>query len=184
MEVVFGDDHLGIGGFVYDDVVETVEDEAAATAGGHALAPCPGLVMHCFGSKEQLFARATETPPDEPVTGSPEQLTEQLLATLHAKLTDEPTATLAMLRSMLTHPEAAEGVRSALNRQRQQLGSAFPADDATLRTGLTGAITLGVTVGRHLLQLDGLRDAPPERIVELLRPCIESLTQAPSSTGA
>lgn len=49
--------------------------------------------------------------------------------------------------------------------------------DASLRTALFGAITLGVIIGRHLLALDGLSDAPPEQVVEVLRPCIEALTK-------
>ncbi|MEU6646420.1 TetR family transcriptional regulator [Saccharomonospora sp. NPDC046836] len=141
----------------------------------------PGLVMHYFGSKEQLFTQASAATPDEPISGTPEQLTEQLLATLHDKLTHEPTATLAMLRSMLTHPDATEGVRASLSRQQEQLSDILSADDALLRTGLTGAISLGVVIGRHLLQLDGLRDAPPDQIIELLRPCFESLTASGDS---
>jgi AcrR family transcriptional regulator len=136
----------------------------------------PGLVMHYFGTKEQLFAQATEMPPDEPGTGAPQAPSERLLAALYAKLTQEPTATLAMLRSMLTHPEAADGVRESLSLQQQQISDTLTREDALLRTGLSGAITLGVVIGRYLLQLDGLRDAPPEQIIDLLRPCIESLT--------
>lgn len=140
--------------------------------------------MHYFGSKEQLFAEATKAPLIAQRTGPASQLAEQLLDALHTKLTEEPTATLAMLRSMLTHPEAAERVRATLAHQHQQLSSALASPDAALRTGLTGAITLGVVVGRHLLRLDGLRDAPPEQIIELLRPCLESLTQTEPDQGA
>jgi hypothetical protein len=82
-----------------------------------------------------------------------------------------------MLRSMLTYSEAADGVRDSISRQQQQLSDALPTEDALLRTALTGAITLGVVIGRHVLQLDALRDAPPEQIIALLRPSIESLTQ-------
>lgn len=136
----------------------------------------PGLVMHYFGAKETLFAQAITTPPDEPAEqDEPAPAAERLLDALRTKLVEEPTATLAMLRSMLTHPDAAEGVRSTLNSQQHQLSAAVSQDDAMLRTSLTGAITLGVVVARHLLQLDGLRDAEPERVAELLRPCFESL---------
>lgn len=104
------------------------------------------------------------------------------LAALHAKLTEEPAATLAMLRSMLTHPDAAEGVRENLHRQQRQLSASLQADDAILRTGLTGAVTLGVIIGRHLLRLDGLRDASPDEITALLRPTFENLVQPPAAT--
>lgn len=144
----------------------------ASTAGVNA-----GLVMHYYGSKERLFAAVTEPATDEPFPEGSADVTEQLLASLHAKLTEEPSATLAMLRSMLTHQEATDGVRASLSRQQQALSDALTADDAVLRTGLTGAITLGVVVARHLLRLDGVRDASPDDIVRLLRPCVESLTR-------
>jgi AcrR family transcriptional regulator len=137
----------------------------------------PGLVIRYFGSKEELFARATEAPEEEPVTGTAaDQVAERLLASLTAKLESEPASTLAMLRSMLTHPEAAAGARAAIRRQQTALSKVLDAPDAPLRTALFGAITLGLVVGRYLLELDGLKDAPPERVAELMRPCVRALT--------
>jgi hypothetical protein len=45
---------------------------------------------------------------------------------------------------------------------------------------LIGALTIGVVIGRHLLQLDGLRDASPEEITALLQPLINDLVQGRS----
>ncbi len=42
------------------------------------------------------------------------------------------------------------------------------AGSADVHAGLIGALTIGV-IGRHLLRLDGLRDAAPEGITPLLR---------------
>ncbi|HWC82729.1 MAG TPA: TetR family transcriptional regulator [Pseudonocardiaceae bacterium] len=136
----------------------------------------PGLVMRYFGSKSELFAKAAEMVEIEPEAGSTEQVAQHLLSSLTAKLETEPTATLAMLRSMLTHPEAAAGVQESIARQQHQLSQVMDLPDASLRTALFGAITLGVIVGRYLLELDGLRDASPEEVAEVLRPCIEALT--------
>jgi hypothetical protein len=36
---------------------------------------------------------------------------------------------------------------------------------------------LGVIIGRHLLDLDALRDAEPGQIAGLLRPCFEILAR-------
>jgi hypothetical protein len=47
----------------------------------------------------------------------------------------------------------------------------------SLRAGLIGALTIGAVIGRHLLQLDGLRDASPEEITALLQPLISDLVQ-------
>jgi hypothetical protein len=35
---------------------------------------------------------------------------------------------------------------------------------------------LGVTVSRHLLKSDGYANASPQQIIDLLRPCLRSLT--------
>src|SRR5258707_6997088 len=67
-----------------------------------------GLVMHYFGSKDQLFARAAERPNDQLPTGTPEELAEALLTSLANRLDSEPVASLAVLRSMLTNADAAE----------------------------------------------------------------------------
>ena len=142
----------------------------------------PGLVMRYFGSKEELFAQAAQISPDEPIAGTPEQVADLLLASLRTKLGTEPAASLAALRSMLTHPEAAKEVRAMMTSQQQQFATAIPGDDATLRAGLITAITLGTVVGRFLLHLDGLRDASPGQITTLLRPCFQSLAHSEPQT--
>ena len=137
-----------------------------------------GLVMHYFGSKQQLFALATRT--DAPsVTGeTAEEIAEQLLERLRQSLIDEPTSSLAALRSMLTHPEAAAGVRGYAHADRIKVSKAIPGDDGDLRAAVVSAVLIGAVLGRHLIKLDGLADADPEQIVELLRPAILSLTKA------
>jgi hypothetical protein len=44
---------------------------------------------------------------------------------------------------MLTHPGAAEGVRSLISQQMQQLSSVIQAGEAQLRATLAGSIVLG-----------------------------------------
>ncbi|WP_280243561.1 hypothetical protein [Nocardia abscessus] len=53
-------------------------------------------------------------------------------------------------------------------RQREAAGQ-LADDEADLRAGLLGARAVDVVIGRHLLELDGLRDAPPQRLIALLR---------------
>src|ERR1700677_325127 len=60
-----------------------------------------GLVMHYFGSKQELFRRVIDAAPVPEVSGAPGQGGEQLLASLADRLANEPTASLALLRSML-----------------------------------------------------------------------------------
>jgi AcrR family transcriptional regulator len=144
-----------------------------------------GLVMHYFGSKQELFQRVTHASPAQPLGGTPEQVSEQILAILADSLTNEPVQSLAVLRSMLTHPEAAQVAREGAARYRAQISRSIPAADADTRAALISAIMLGVILSRHLLKTDSLADAVPQQIVGLLRPCLRSLTLAdppPSSS--
>ena len=43
---------------------------------------------------------------------------------------------------------------------------------------LVGAVMLGVIVSRHLLNSDALTAASPQQVIDLLRPCLRSLTRA------
>ncbi|HEY0473213.1 MAG TPA: TetR family transcriptional regulator [Kribbella sp.] len=137
----------------------------------------PGLVMRYFESKEKLFAQAATIPPDGPITGTAEEIADLLVAGLTAKLADEPTAALAALRSMFSHPDAGREVRDAMTRQQRQVIASMPGDDAVLRSGVIGALTIGAVIGRHLLRLDGLRDADPAEIGAVMEPLIRELVQ-------
>jgi AcrR family transcriptional regulator len=137
-----------------------------------------GLVMHYFGSKQQLFERITHGSPAQPPTGTPEQICEQLLAQIGNSLTHQPVHSLALLRSMLTHPEAAQAARDGAARYQEQLSQALPGADARLRAELVTAVVVGVVVSRHLLKTGEMADADPERITGLLRPCLRSLLGA------
>ena len=109
-----------------------------------------GLVMHYFGSKQELYRRVIDAAPLPEVSGAPEEAAEQILATLAGRLASEPTASLALLRSMLTNPEAASVASVGMARYQAQIAQVIPADDASLRAAIISAIILGVTVSRHL----------------------------------
>ena len=137
-----------------------------------------GLVMHYFGSKQGLFQCVTRARPVPELSGSAEQVTEQILARLAESLASEPVYSLALLRSMLTHPEAAQTLRDGAARFEAEISRPIPADDADVRAALVGAVMLGVIVSRHLLNSDVLTAASPEQIIDLLRPGLRSLTRA------
>ncbi|MBF9133509.1 TetR family transcriptional regulator [Plantactinospora sp. S1510] len=153
----------------------------AATAGVDA-----GLVMHYFGTKDELFARAAELPADEPPSGTAdelssgtaEQVAEALLTSLAKRLDGEPVASLAVLRSMLTNNDAANRYRAAAEPQLSQITAAIPTADAELRASLLSAIVHGVIIERYLLRLGRLADASPDQIIDLLRPCFQTLATA------
>ncbi|MFI2285058.1 TetR/AcrR family transcriptional regulator [Nocardia beijingensis] len=144
----------------------------------------PSLVMRYFGSKENLFARVAVFADDHPIAGTPEQVAELLLDALAIKLADRPVNTLAAIRSMLTHPDAADEVRAAMTARQREAAGQLGDDEADLRAGLLGAVTIGVVIGRHLLELDGLRDAPPQRITALLRNAFHDIAHGPAEPGS
>ncbi|MFF0155012.1 TetR/AcrR family transcriptional regulator [Micromonospora sp. NPDC005203] len=134
-----------------------------------------GLVMHYYGTKDILFSRAAELPAAELPGGGGEEIVEVLLASLASRLVGEPVASLAVLRSMLTHSDAAERYRAAAEPQLSQITTAIPTEDAELRASLLSAIVHGVIIERYLLRLGRLADAAPDEIIELLRPCFQTL---------
>ena len=88
-------------------------------------------------------------------------------------------ASLALLRSMLTNPEAASAASTGIARYQAQIAQAIPADDADLRAAIISAVILGIMVSRHLVKSDDLATADPAQVIRLLRPCMLSLTARP-----
>jgi AcrR family transcriptional regulator len=154
-------------------------DRATIRAVASAAGVDPGLVMHYFGSKQELYRRVIEAAPVPEISGTPAEAAEQILAGLATRLTNEPAASLALLRSMLTNPEAANAANDAITRYQAQLTQAISADDAPLRAAIISAITLGITVSRHLIKSDELATADPTQVIRLLRPCLHSLIAHP-----
>ena len=138
-----------------------------------------GLVMHYFGSKQELFRRVIDAAPVPEVSGAPGQAAEQILAGLASRLASEPVASLALLRSMLTNPEAAAVASVGMARYQAQIAQVIPADDASLRAAIISAVILGVTVSRHLVKSDELATADPAQVISLLRPCLLALAAPP-----
>jgi AcrR family transcriptional regulator len=142
-----------------------------------------GLVMHYFGSKQELFRQVIDAAPVPEVSGTPAAAAEQILAGLARPRASGPVAALARLRAMLTNPEAAGAASAGIARYVAQIAQAIPADDADLRAAIISAITLGVTVSRHLIRSDELATADPAQVIRLLRPCVLSLAARPDHSG-
>ena len=134
-----------------------------------------GLVMHYFGSKQLLYRRVIDAAPVPEIGGTPAEVAEQILAGLADRLESAPVASLALIRSMLTNPEAASAASTGIARYEAQIAQSIPADDASLRAAIISAITLGITFSRHLIKADELATADPAHVIELLRPCVLSL---------
>ncbi|MGV9301733.1 TetR family transcriptional regulator [Nonomuraea sp. NPDC004354] len=131
----------------------------------------PALVMQHFGSKQGLFERAVQVAGDDA-----ERLVDDLLGSLGVKLGELPQSSLAVMRSMLTHPEAAASARATFSGQIERIAAAIEGGDARPKAALITLVLLGVTIGHQLLDLDELRDVPPDEVARLLRPALQALT--------
>ncbi|NUP34276.1 MAG: TetR family transcriptional regulator [Streptomycetaceae bacterium] len=141
----------------------------------------PALVMQYFGSKRDLFTRAVQAAPipagaDGTGAADPDAVVEQLLTTMGLKLGGLPDGAVALLRSMLTDPAAADHARGTIAEQIAGIAAALgPGPDAELRAAVMIMAMIGVTVGHQLLEVDTLRDASPDRIAAALRPAFRAL---------
>jgi AcrR family transcriptional regulator len=142
----------------------------------------PSLVMQHYGSKAALFAVAIELRDAE--AGDVET---HLHDVLDVRLADLPPETRALVRSMLTTPEAADQMSAFLNERVANLSRAMGGDDAGLRAALIVSSILGLTIARHFLKLEAFTGAADADIARVARPWVTTGVEPaapPSPPGA
>lgn len=127
----------------------------------------PSLVIQHYGSKNDLFAIATRLDRASDVP-------EHLFDVLDVRLQDPPPETRALVRSMLTAPEATRAMKDFLDERVTNLARADDDPDAELRAALTVSSILGLTIARHFLKLEALADISETQIETVLRPWLTS----------
>lgn len=127
----------------------------AQRAGVHA-----SLVMQHYGSKAALFATAAELPGDDDQVAA-----DHLLDVLDVRLGELPPETRALVRSMLTSPEAERSMREFLDERVANLARSFTGDDAQVRALLAVTSILGLTIAQHFLKLRAFADVPRDELV-------------------
>jgi len=136
----------------------------------------PSLVIQHYGSKNDLFAIATRLHRES----TDDDVAEHLFDVLDVRLNELPPETRALVRSMLTAPEATKAMQDFLNERVDNLARGMDGGDAELRAALTVSSILGLTIARHFLKLDALTDISEEQIETTVRPW---LTAALSGLG-
>ncbi len=124
----------------------------------------PSLVLQHYGSKQALFSLAVR-PAAELTT---EEIPAHLAEVLNIRLREIPPATRALMRSMLTSPEAAAVMREYLHERATHLADTMTGDDAELRAAVMVSSILGITVARHFLDLPPLMDLDDDRITSVI----------------
>jgi AcrR family transcriptional regulator len=126
----------------------------------------PSLVLQHYGSKNDLFAIAIQFRRD----ATEDDVTEHLLDVLDVRLNELPPETRALVRSMLTAPEATKQMQDFLNERVDNLARTMDGGDAELRAALTVSSILGLTIARHFLGLSALTQISEDQIETTLRP--------------
>jgi AcrR family transcriptional regulator len=127
----------------------------------------PSLVMQHYGSKAALFNSAIQLP-----EADPGEVEAHLHDVLDARLATLPPETKALVRSMLTAPEATAQMSAFLNERVANLSRAMGGDDADLRAALTVSSILGLIIARHFLMLDAFTRASDADIARVARPWV------------
>ena len=125
----------------------------------------PALVLHYFGSKENVFLSAIELPfePEEVVpallAGDRETLGERVARFVVARLEDEVSRSriLAIVRAAASEPVAAGLLRSVIEgRVRDPIARALGSEDAELRASLVGSQVVGLVMARYVVGVEPL----------------------------
>ena len=153
----------------------------AAAAGVDA-----ALVVHFFGTKDELFRAAVAWPFDPTElaprirAAGPAGLGERLTRVFLTFWDDPETGPRlqALLRSAMTSESLGRLLREFLTRQLfQQLTEVMEGPDRLLRVELVAAHLWGVAVLRHVLQMEPLASASIDELVAHIGPTLDRYLQ-------
>jgi AcrR family transcriptional regulator len=144
----------------------------------------PSLVLHYFGSKEDLFAASMEMPFSvgdvigPALAGDRDGIGERLARGFFSiwELPGPRGALLGMLRGALGgHDEAVRPFREFIAESiRPAIASAIGGPDADRRALAMASHLVGVAVVRYVVRIEPLASAPVDEIVELVGPRLQS----------
>jgi AcrR family transcriptional regulator len=142
----------------------------------------PALVHHYFDGKAHLFAETMALPfrPADVIAGilgGPRAEVGERLAAAFFTLWEVPASRerfVAMVRSAVSHEEAARMLREFLAREVfGRLARELGVPDAELRAGLAAAQMVGVAMLRYVVGYEPLVAADPARLVALVAPTLQ-----------
>ena len=142
----------------------------------------PALVHHYFGSKQQLFAACLELPVDPealvpmlldgPRDGVGERVVRTFVGIWDAVPGQGPM--LALLRSAVSSPQAAESLRDFLTRVvLGPLAAAAAPDRPDLRAALMASQMVGLAVTRYVVRLEPVASAQADVLGPAIGPTVQ-----------
>jgi AcrR family transcriptional regulator len=152
----------------------------------------PALVVHFYGSKEELFREVMRLPPAVSdalaalAEGPREEIGRRLAELVIGALENPATRTvlLGRIRSASQHPDAAALVRETVTRDVGRLVHAMDADQPETRAVLVGAHVVGLALARYVVLVEPLASMPPDVIVGLLAPTFQHFLTGPLGDAA
>ena len=141
----------------------------------------PALVVHFFGSKEDLFRRVMALPSAiaealEKLAEGPCETIGQRLAELIVSALENPVSraiTLGRIRCAATHPDAAALVRETVIRDLRKLADAVTDDQPDVRAVLLGAHVVEVALARYVVLVEPLASMSPPDVVAVIAPTFQ-----------
>ena len=136
----------------------------------------PALVVHFFGSKEDLFSDVMALPEAlgdlmAQIAAGERSTVGRRLAQLIVGMLENPATraiVLGRIRSAATHPDAAALVRETVSRDILRLATALGTDNAEMRASLVGSHLVGVAFARYLVGVEPLASLDAATMVDLL----------------
>jgi len=165
-----------------DEFAERGFDRATIRGIAAAAGVDPALVLHYFGSKEQLFGDALQIPvePGQVLRRVMDQRIDDMGPTmvrtfLEAWEPEESRSPLvAMVRSAMTNETAMTLVREYLGRRVfGPITQALGAPDAELRATLMGSQFIGLAMMRYIARIEPLASASVDELVAAVGPTMQ-----------
>jgi AcrR family transcriptional regulator len=144
----------------------------------------PSMVMRYFGSKEGLFAAASDIDAQVPDLrdAERERYGEVIVRHFLERWEDDSAgdALIFLLRAAGTNDGAAERMKRTFS---EQIGGPIAAalDDAAAgwRVGMVGSHLLGIAISRYVLRLEPIASMELDELVESLAPAIQRYLTEP-----
>ena len=148
----------------------------------------PRLVVHYFGSKQQLFLAAVELPFEvsdlvERLQNGPRARVGERVARFALEVLDDPEARerwAGMIRAAASDPDAAGILREVLTRRIfEPLAQALGSDDAALRANLASSQMVGLVMARYVIGIEPLASTDSETIASAIAPTLQRYLVGP-----
>jgi AcrR family transcriptional regulator len=141
----------------------------------------PAMVFYFFGTKQGLFAAATEMPAhltsaiESMFAGGLDGIGERIIRTLLENLDKSDRTPLVMLtRSAPTHEASEALLREFIDREiTGRLVAMLDTPDAALRAGMVNVQVLGLAVARYIMRIEPIASTPTDELVARFGPVVQ-----------